>query len=136
MTEYINLDEPCLDAGFGYENGDGYVRILDKPRQHGGRLVMRHRWFFEVAFGPIPKGYEINHLCKNRRCCNVNHLEQLLTTEHRSKDNAERYESEFAYFRDWYLNEKNEHMSQNLMGSMFSRSQAGISIWIKRIRNG
>lgn len=32
MQPYINLDEPCLDAGFGYENGDGYVRILDKPR--------------------------------------------------------------------------------------------------------
>lgn len=96
---------------------------------------MRHRWFFEVAFGLIPDGYEINHLCKNRRCCNINHLEQLPTTEHRSKDNAGRYETEFAYFRDWYLNEKDEHMSQGLMGRIFDRSQAGISNWIKRINN-
>jgi hypothetical protein len=87
MLKYTN----CLDPGFGHENGDGYVRICDKPRPEGGLLVMRHRWFWELLVGPVPEGHEINHLCKNRRCCNVEHLECLPATEHRSKDNAERY---------------------------------------------
>ena len=83
--------DACLDAAFGYENDDGYVRILNKTRAEGGRLVMRHRWFWELVNGEIPPGYEINHLCKNRRCFNTDHLEALLTLEHRIKDNGERY---------------------------------------------
>lgn len=84
--------DPCIDPGFGYENGDGYVRVADSPRNLGGKLVMRHRWFWEHHNGPIPEGYEVNHLCKNRRCCNVGHLELLTNKDHRIKDNGERYE--------------------------------------------
>jgi hypothetical protein len=57
---------------------------------------MRHRWFWELLVGPVPEGHEVNHLCKNRRCCNVEHLECLTVTEHRSKDNALRYADEIA----------------------------------------
>lgn len=128
MNLSIDLEEPCLDAGFGYENGDGYVRVCDKPRNLGGVLVMRHRWFWETYVGPIPEGYEINHLCKNRRCFNLKHLECLTKSEHKSKDNAQRYAHHFAEFKNFYPH--NKEMHQKEMGQLFDRSQACISKWI------
>lgn len=127
-------DSPCQDAGFGYENGDGYVRIWDKPKSDGGKLVMRHRWFWEHHKGEIPKGCEVNHLCKNRRCFNVGHLEVLSVTEHRAKDNSEGYESEYETFKKWFTEERVGHYSQRLMGEMFNRTQSGVCLWVKRLR--
>lgn len=86
----------CLDPGFGHENGDGYVRIIDKPRPRGGQYVMRHRWFWELFNGPIPEGMELDHLCKNRRCCNHEHLELITRTDHAITTNKERYEDTIA----------------------------------------
>lgn len=83
--------QACIDGYFGNENGDGYVRILDKPRPEGGKLVMRHRWFWELSNGPIPDGYEINHKCGNRRCFNLYHLELLEEKQHAVVTNKNRY---------------------------------------------
>lgn len=35
----------------------------------------RHRRVYEAHVGPIPKGLEIDHLCRNRACINLEHLE-------------------------------------------------------------
>lgn len=123
-----------MDAGFGYENRDGYVRVLDKPRCEGGKLVMRHRWFWELMVSKIPDGYEINHLCKNRRCFNPKHLECIPTSEHRSKDNSERYLKDFIGFKEYYLDNKNNLPSQKTMGKLFGRSQACISKWVNKVK--
>jgi len=124
----------CIDPGFGYENGDGYVRVLDKPRGQGGRLVMRHRWFWETFVGVIPDGCEINHLCKNRRCCNIEHLECLTKSQHRAKDNSERYSKDYEGFKSWYLSVNGVVNSQSSLGIKFNRSQACISLWINKIK--
>lgn len=52
---------------------------------------MFHRFIWRVRKGPIPDGYEINHLCGNRACSNVEHLECICGTEHAIKTNKERY---------------------------------------------
>lgn len=123
-----NLEEPCLDPGFGYENGDGYVRVLDKPKPSGGKLVMRHRWFWELLVGDIPEGNEVNHLCKNRRCCNVNHLECIPTKDHRVKDNGERYkgviEMGCQMLRDGH--------GKDYVAEVTGRSKATINSWIRK----
>ncbi|PZQ78030.1 MAG: HNH endonuclease [Variovorax paradoxus] len=123
----------CLDPGFGYENKDGYVRIWDRPKPEGGTLVMRHRWFWELQKGPIPKGYEINHLCKNRRCCNIEHLECIEGGLHASKSNRERYLEEYLKFKQfYYLCGEDSFFTQKEWGERFDRSQACISKWVKR----
>lgn len=50
----------------------------------GGRkcpLIRTHRLSYELLKGPIPDGLEIDHLCKNRRCCNPEHLEAVTKAE-------------------------------------------------------
>ncbi len=40
-----------------------------------------HRVSYERFKGPIPDGYEIDHLCKQRCCCNPDHLEAVTPRE-------------------------------------------------------
>lgn len=40
-----------------------------------------HRLTYVEAKGPIPKGLQIDHLCRNRACCNPDHLEAVTTQE-------------------------------------------------------
>lgn len=71
-------------------NQDGYFR---KAVWIEGelKLMMYHRYKWTLANGEIPEGYEVDHKCKNRACCNVEHLQLLLSTEHRTKDNKGRH---------------------------------------------
>jgi hypothetical protein len=67
-------------------NRDGYYR-----RRIQGKLVMNHRFRWETLRYKIPKGFEINHKCKNRACSNIDHLECLSGLEHTILTNRERY---------------------------------------------
>lgn len=54
----------------------GYARLrLD------GKFQRVHRFTYEVNKGKIPSGLQIDHLCKNRTCCNPEHLEAVTQKE-------------------------------------------------------
>jgi hypothetical protein len=44
-----------------------------QSREHMGV----HRYVYELARGPIPTGYTIDHLCENKLCQNPKHLEAV-----------------------------------------------------------
>ena len=48
---------------------------------HRGRLVVAHRVAYEMVYGPIPDGLQIDHLCRNRRCVKPSHLEVVTQRE-------------------------------------------------------
>lgn len=42
----------------------------------------RHRYFFErITKEKIPAGFHLDHLCRNKKCCNPSHLEIVTVAE-------------------------------------------------------
>lgn len=63
-----SLAGPChVYRGTITQKGYGQTSI-------NGKSVMVHRYVWEQTNGPIPKGLEIDHQCRVRACCNVQHL--------------------------------------------------------------
>ena len=46
-----------------------------------GKNYLTHRLAYEWTIGPIPEGLELDHLCRNKKCMNVNHLEAVTHSE-------------------------------------------------------
>lgn len=57
---------------------------MDKQR-------MLHRTVLEIRGVEIPEGYEVDHLCQNRGCCNPEHLEVKPRKTHLEETNRNRY---------------------------------------------
>ncbi len=39
--------------------------------------IRAHKWSYEYYKGPVPKGLQIDHLCRVRHCVNPDHLEAV-----------------------------------------------------------
>lgn len=57
----------------GSRTAGGYGHL----RRPGGKYDYSHRVSYEMSVGPIPDGLVIDHLCRNRACCNPAHLEPV-----------------------------------------------------------
>ena len=61
----------------GGDNGKiGEYGVLSKPSPNPG-MVYAHRVAYEHYKGPIPKGFQIDHLCRVKCCVNPDHLEAV-----------------------------------------------------------
>lgn len=55
----------------------GYGQFTTGTRRSGYRTVATHRYAYKLLVGPIPAGLDLDHKCRNRRCCNPAHLEPV-----------------------------------------------------------
>lgn len=65
-------------------NGRGYPYLsitTTVDGKHIKKSYRAHRYLYEQAKGPIPKGLELDHLCRQRDCVNPDHLEPVTHRE-------------------------------------------------------
>lgn len=75
---HVEKTDGCWNwVGATPPNGYGLFG-LSKPLT---KKVLAHRWSYEFHVGPIPEGLEIDHLCRNTRCVNPEHLEAVTPEE-------------------------------------------------------
>lgn len=60
----------------GYVSTTGYANM--KVR---GKVSLAHRVSYEAFVGPIPAGFQIDHLCRVPSCVNPTHLEAVTPRE-------------------------------------------------------
>ncbi|ALJ22053.1 HNH endonuclease signature motif containing protein [Microbacterium sp. No. 7] len=73
-----------------YRDRDGYGRYaLRQPDGTYPRREYTHRISVRVLQGSIPGGMQVDHLCRNRSCCNPAHLEVVTARE--NTDRSENY---------------------------------------------
>lgn len=83
-TEERLLQRIAIDPETGCWNWTGALNFVS--RGYGqmsveGRVRLTHRIAYELFVGPIPDELQIDHLCRNTRCCNPEHLDAVTPAE-------------------------------------------------------
>ncbi len=69
IAERIDASGDCWEW-CGALRSDGYGH-----KYYKGKYWSVHRLVWTALVGEIPDGMDIDHLCRNRKCCNPDHLE-------------------------------------------------------------
>ena len=81
LAEVLRANSRAADGCIvwaGALDSKGYGRVYVGTRLDGrAQTRFAHRVAWELANGPVPDGLPLDHLCRNRACINVAHLEPV-----------------------------------------------------------
>lgn len=72
----VNVQNDGCWLWTSFINPNGYGQFMWE-----GRRISAHRFSFILHKGPIPKGLEVDHVCRVRRCVNPEHLRAVTHRE-------------------------------------------------------
>lgn len=75
----------------GALDGKGYAKASIE-----GRLVQMHIHLWTAKNGPLPRGIQLDHMCRRRRCIRPEHMDPVTTTENAKRTFA-RYRRTIEY---------------------------------------
>ena len=79
----VNVETGCWELQ-GWGTGNGYGKVA-----HNGHHVVAHRFVYQVLLGaPLSISVLLDHLCRNRPCCNPMHLEPVSPQENVRRGSA------------------------------------------------
>ena len=105
IADRIDASGDCWEW-IGGTVSTGYGRVSVK-----GKHQLVHRVVWEALVGPIPDGLQIDHLCRNRICCNPDHLEPVssLVNSQRGESWAHHYKKTHCVNRHAFTVENTYH---------------------------
>lgn len=124
---FITLETGCYVCLTHRLNADGYLR-----KRWADGLEMFHRFIFRAHKGEIPEGFEVNHKCGVRACCNPEHLEAIDGTEHAILTNSQRYAQREADAKAWVLAQLHRVTGQEL-GERFGVTFSTGCRWLREL---
>lgn len=74
LSDRLIIDEPCWEWAGTINFGYGIVR-------HESKNCRVHILMYEMFVGSVPEGMQLDHLCRNRKCCRPDHLEPVTSKE-------------------------------------------------------
>ena len=105
--------------------GYGVVKITNGPIQFVHRLV------YEAEYGRLTEGQILDHLCRNRACCNPEHIE-VVTAEQNSVRGHHDYRRDSARMSALEL----EGVDEEVLGRVFGCSVFEVRRRIGHFRQG
>ena len=92
---------------------------------------MYHRFKWTEAGNAIPEGHEIDHLCKNRACCNVEHLRCITREQHLKETNEQRWAERKKLAEEYWRLNKTKGVE---LAALFNVSFGSACRWIREWR--
>jgi hypothetical protein len=90
----------CIVWGGPTRNGYGRLQFRETAGCDNKSRIPAHIFAYEQMHGPIPKGMDLDHLCRNRCCVNVAHLEVVPRSENLRRGHVSRKtEQEWQSYR-------------------------------------
>lgn len=115
----VNSKNGCWEWKRGLMTG-GYAIFW-----YEGKTVKAARFFYEKFIGKIPEGKQLDHLCRNRKCVNPEHLEPVMLVENIRRGNCAKLNIENAKeIRSLYAD---GNTTQFILGKQFGVGQDEIS---------
>ena len=108
------FDSPCYNwtaslKGRGYLIGWGHGQFWN-----GAKLVGAHQFSWKTFVGFVPKGLELDHLCKNKVCVNPDHLEPVTHRENQIRAGCGRPEIGDLHRNKTHCPQGHEYAGENL----------------------
>jgi hypothetical protein len=85
MRLVVEIDGHWMWQGHAVGTKSRRPRFRHTTRQTDAQ-VYAHRWIYEQLIGPIPAGYEVDHVCKVGMCVNPDHLEAVEPAENQRRE--------------------------------------------------
>lgn len=80
----INSDNECWEWTATL-TPSGYGQGYDRYTITNCTVQFAHRIVYKLYKGDIPKDLDLDHLCKNRKCVNPEHLQPITKKDHRKR---------------------------------------------------
>lgn len=92
VPKQLRIDHPKCWQWTGRQNRNGYGRI-----RWEGKEPVTHRLIWTLMRGPIEDALLLDHRCRNRLCCNPNHLDPVTPKVNTNRGRAKLFKRSEEY---------------------------------------